>query len=93
MVMFTSLAVPKKVQGLARRIGMGLSSFWESVSGGMEFSLPDPKCGSEVLSPAGECGPQMVAGGAQIRSVSQSSRICSSSQFWELRETGRPLVF
>lgn len=67
MVTCMSLAVPEKVQSLARRTGVGLSSFWESISGGVAFSLPVPKCGSEVPSPSGGCKPRMVGGGAQIR--------------------------
>lgn len=88
MIMCVSLAVPEKVQSLARRIVVGLSSFWESASRGEAFSLPAPKCGSEVPSPAGECRPQMVGEGAQKRSGSKSSRL-----FGELGETGRALVF
>lgn len=67
MVTCMSLAVPEKVQSLARRTGVGLSSFWESISGGVAFSLPVPKCGSEVPSPSGGRTPRMVGGGAQIR--------------------------
>lgn len=49
------------------------------------FSLPVPKCGSEVPSPAGECRPEMVGGGAQIRSVSQSSgAVWGAEGGWEI---------
>lgn len=83
--MCRSLTVPEKVQSLARRISMGLSSFWESVSGGIVFFLPVPKYGSEVPSPAGECRPEMIGGGAQTRSVSQSSgTVWGTERDWEI---------
>ena len=64
MLTCTSLTVPKRVQSLAKRIGMVESSPWESVSGGGDVSLQAPECGSEVPSPAGECRQRMVGGGA-----------------------------
>lgn len=57
MLMHASLAVPKRVQSLPRRIGMDESSGWESVSGGDDASLQAPTCDSEVPSPVGECRP------------------------------------
>lgn len=87
MVMCMSLAVPEKVQSLARRIGMGLSSFWESASGGMTFSLPVSKCGSEVPSPAGETTNGSWRSPNKI--CEQEFKVCSGN--WE--KLGDPWFF